>query len=129
MLNPGKNSLDIGLIVQDLSCCFDFYHRLLGLKYVETVRLWYGEMIRLKFGESEFKLIKPDEQAETAQRGLYRITGFRLVTFRIKEIEKTCEALKKEGVEFLIPLKESLPGVKISMMFDPEGNIVELVEK
>ena len=82
MLKPGKNSLDVGLIVNNLSKCFDFYHKLLGLDYVENVRLWYGEMIRLKFGESEFKLIKPDDQPSIAQKGLYQITGFRLVTFR-----------------------------------------------
>ena len=129
MLKPGKNSLDVGLIVNNLSKCFDFYHKLLGLDYVENVRLWYGEMIRLKFGESEFKLIKPDDQPSIAQKGLYQITGFRLVTFRVTEIEKTCESLKNEGIEFLIPLKEPYHGVKISMFFDPEDNIVELVEK
>ncbi len=129
MLKRAKNSLDVGLIVQDLSGCLDFYQRLLGLEYVETVRLWYGEMVRLKYGDSEFKLIKPDEKAEKSKSGLHSVTGFRLVTFRVKNIEKTCSALKKEGVEFFISLKEPYPGVKVSFFYDPEGNLVELVEK
>ncbi len=129
MIIPGKNSLDVGVIVSDLPKCVEFYQDILGLKYVETVSLWYGRMVRMKFGESEFKIIKPDEEPAPSAKGLYNTTGYRLVTFRVKGIEEACNFLAEKGVEFIIPLKESMPGIKIAMFNDPEGNIVELVEK
>lgn len=129
MIIPGKDSLDVGLMVKDLQGCVKFYQNVLGLSYMETVDLWFGKMVRLKYGESEFKIIKPDEEPLQAVKGLYNTTGFRLVTFRVKNIEEAYDYLQEQGVEFIVPLKESLPGIKITMFYDPEGNVVELVEK
>ncbi len=59
MMKPAKSSLDIGLIASDIKASLHFYQDLLGLEFVGTMPLGFGTMHRLRFGESEFKLIEP----------------------------------------------------------------------
>jgi catechol 2,3-dioxygenase-like lactoylglutathione lyase family enzyme len=37
--------------------------------------------------------------------------------------------MKRKGIEFALPEKELRPGVRIAMVKDPDGNIVEFVER
>jgi catechol 2,3-dioxygenase-like lactoylglutathione lyase family enzyme len=55
--------------------------------------------------------------------------GFRYVTFVIKNISSVCAELQKKGFVFEIPEKEIRPGTRIAMVRDPDGNIVEFVER
>jgi catechol 2,3-dioxygenase-like lactoylglutathione lyase family enzyme len=55
--------------------------------------------------------------------------GFRYVTFVIKNLSKLCKELQGKGIEFVVAEKEARPGVRIAMVKDPDGNIVEFVER
>jgi catechol 2,3-dioxygenase-like lactoylglutathione lyase family enzyme len=55
--------------------------------------------------------------------------GFRYVTFVIENLSELCHDLQKRGIEFTLPEKELRPGVRIAMVKDPDGNIVEFVER
>lgn len=61
MMKPAKNSLDLGVIARDIKASLHFYQKLLGLEFVDTMPLWFGTMHRLRFGESDFKIIEPKE--------------------------------------------------------------------
>ena len=65
MMEPAKDSLDLGVLVSDITKSLDFYQKTLGLKYVEKIPLWFGTMHRLRFGSSDFKLLDPDTLPET----------------------------------------------------------------
>jgi catechol 2,3-dioxygenase-like lactoylglutathione lyase family enzyme len=129
MMKPAKNSLDLGVIVSDIKASLNFYQNILGLEFVGTVPLWFGTMHRLRFGTSDFKLIEPSKVPPPGVLGLEKQLGFRYVTFVIENLSGFCAELRNAGIEFTVPEKELRPGVRIAMVKDPDGNIVEFVER
>jgi len=129
MMKPARNSLDLGVIVSDIKAGLNFYQNILGLEFVETVPLWFGSMYRLRFGTSDFKLIEPKAVPPQGAIGLENQLGFRYVTFVIQNLSELCSHLRNIGIEFTLPEKEIRPGVRIAMVKDPDGNIVEFVER
>lgn len=129
MMEPAKDSLDLGIIVSDIKASLNFYQNVLGLQFIGETPVWFGTMHRLRFGSSDFKLIDPNKQPPKGPAGLENQLGFRYVTFVIKNLSKLCEELRTKGIEFAVPEKEMRPGVRIAMVKDPDGNIVEFVER
>jgi catechol 2,3-dioxygenase-like lactoylglutathione lyase family enzyme len=83
MMNPGKESLDMGLLVGNIQANLRFYKDILGLKLIETGPVRLGTMYRLRFGSSDFKLIEPKPLPPKGPIGLESQLGFRYVTFVI----------------------------------------------
>ena len=128
-MKPAKGSLDLGVIVSDIKASLNFYQNILGLEFVGITSLWFGTMHRLRFGTSDFKLIEPKSVPSRGIIGLENQLGFRYVTFVIENLSQLCSDLKNEGIEFALPETEVRPGVRIAMVKDPDGNIVEFVER
>ena len=128
-MKPAKGSLDLGVIVSDIKASLNFYQNILGLEFVGITSLWFGTMHRLRFGTSDFKLIEPKSVPPQGIIGLENQLGFRYVTFVIDNLSQLCSDLKNEGIEFALPETETRPGVRIAMVKDPDGNIVEFVER
>ena len=129
MMKPAKDSLDLGIVVGDIKASLNFYQNLLGLEFVGITPVWFGTMHRLRFGTSDFKLIEPKTVPPKGAIGLESQLGFRYVTFLVKNLTQLCGELKGKGVEFAITEREVRPGVRIAMVKDPDGNIVEFVER
>jgi catechol 2,3-dioxygenase-like lactoylglutathione lyase family enzyme len=129
MMKPGKDSLDLGIVVSDIKASLNFYRNLLGLEFVGITPVWFGTMHRLRFGTSDFKLIEPQKVPPKGAIGLENQVGFRYVTFQVKNLSELCSELKSKGIEFALPERETRPGVRIAMVKDPDGNIVEFVER
>ena len=129
MMKAAKDSLDLGIIVSDIQASLKFYKDLLGLEFIGLTPLGFGTMHRLRFGSSDFKLIDPKNIPSKGAIGLDKQLGFRYVTFVVKNLSEICAGLKKKGIEFAEPEQEVRPGVRIAMVKDPDGNIVEFVER
>ena len=129
MMKPAKESIDLGVIVSDIKASLNFYQNILGLEFVGITSLWFGTMHRLRFGTSDFKLIEPKSIPPQGIIGLENQLGFRYVTFVIENLAQLCSDLKNEGIEFALSETETRPGVRIAMVKDPDGNIVEFVER
>ena len=129
MMEPAKDSLDLGILVSDIKSSLNFYQNILGLKFIEERPVWFGTMYRLRFGSSDFKLITPHTYSPKGPIGIESQLGFRYVTFVIKNLSILCTELQNKGIEFVEPEKEIRPGVRIAMVKDPDGNIVEFVER
>ena len=128
-MNPAKNCVDIGMVVKDIGKSLAFYQDLLGLPKIEEVPLWFGKMHRLGFGDSFVKLIDPDDVPPAGTIGLDKALGFRYLTFQISNLEEVCAACEQAGVPFEVPAKELRPGLTIAMVRDPDGNVVEFVQR
>ena len=129
MMKPAKNSLDLGVIVSDIKASLNFYQDILGLEFIDSVPLWFGTMYRLRFGTSDVKLIEPKAVPPKGAAGLENQLGFRYMTFLVGNLSELCAELKDRGIEFAFPEKEIRPGTRIAMVKDPDGNVVEFVEK
>jgi len=128
-MEPAKDSLDLGILVSDIKSSLNFYQNILGLIFIEERPLWFGTMYRLRFGSSDFKLIAPHTCPPKGPIGIDSQLGFRYVTFVIKNLSNLCAELQNKGIEFVVAEKEARPGVRIAMVNDPDGNIVEFVER
>ena len=129
MMKPAKNSLDLGILVSDIKASLEFYRDILGLEYVGETPVWFGTMHRLRFGSSDFKVTQPNTIPPKGSIGLESQLGFRYVTFVIQDLTELCKELQGKGIEFVLPEKEIRPGVRIAMVKDPDGNVVEFVER
>lgn len=129
MMEPAKDSLDLGILVSDINASLNFYQNILGLKFIEERPSSFGTMYRLRFGNSDFKFIKPHTLPPKGPIGIPSQLGFRYVTFVIKNLSKVCAELQRKGVEFVLPEKEGRPGLRLAMVKDPDGNVVEFVER
>jgi len=129
MMKAAKDSLDLGILVSDIKASLNFYQNILGLEFVGITPVWFGTMHRLRFGTSDFKLIDPKTVPPKGVIGLEKQLGFRYVTFVIKNLADLCAELKGKGIEFALPETEVRPGVRVAMVRDPDGNIVEFVER
>jgi catechol 2,3-dioxygenase-like lactoylglutathione lyase family enzyme len=129
MMKPAKNSLDLGILVSDIKASLEFYRDILGLEYVGETPVWFGTMHRLRFGSSDFKVTQPNTIPPKGFIGLESQLGFRYVTFVIQGLTELCKELQSKGIEFSLPEKEIRPGVRIAMVKDPDGNVVEFVER
>ncbi len=129
MMKPAKDCLDLGMVVGDIKASLNFYQNILGLEFVGITPVWFGTMHRLRFGNSDFKLIEPKTPPPKGAIGLEAQLGFRYVTFLVKNLAELCAELKGKGIEFTIEEREVRPGVRIAMVKDPDGNIVEFVER
>ena len=127
MMESAKDSLDLGILVSDIKASLNFYQNILGLEFVGITPVWFGTMHRLRFGTSDFKLIEPKSVPPRGIIGLENQLGFRYVTFVIENLSQLCSELKNKGIEFALPETEVRPGVRVAMVKDPDGNIVEFV--
>ena len=129
MMKAAKDSLDLGILVSDIKASLNFYQNILGLEFVGITPVWFGTMHRLRFGTSDFKLVDPKTVPPKGVIGLEKQLGFRYVTFVIKNLTELCAELKGKRIEFTLPETEVRPGVRVAMVKDPDGNIVEFVER
>jgi catechol 2,3-dioxygenase-like lactoylglutathione lyase family enzyme len=129
MLKAAKDALDVGILVSDLGACLHFYERVLGLEFIEKRPVWFGTLYRFRFGKSDFKLIDPSSKPPKGPAGLEVQTGIRYITFLVDGLTELCHELLEKGVIFEIPEKEIRPGVRVAMVKDPDGNVVEFVER
>jgi catechol 2,3-dioxygenase-like lactoylglutathione lyase family enzyme len=129
MMQPAKDSIDLGLIVGDIQASLHFYQDLLGLAKVEERQATTGTMHRLRFGTSDVKLIDPTTRPSAGPVGIDRQLGFRYLTFVVTNLDDVCRHLEAENVEFTRAKTKIAPGTTIAMVKDPDGNIVEFVER
>jgi catechol 2,3-dioxygenase-like lactoylglutathione lyase family enzyme len=128
-MKPGKSCVDIGIVVADIKKSLAFYETLLGLKKIGEMPLWFGTMHRMGFGDSFVKLIDPKVVPPPGPQGLQHGLGFRYLTFQVSNIDEICADCEKAGVSFEIEKQELMPGVTIAMVHDPDGNVVEFVQR
>lgn len=129
MMKPAKDAIDVALLSGDIRASLAFYRDLLGLTLSEELAVSNGTMYRLRFGRTDLKLIDPSMSPPPSPAGVNSQLGYRAVAFCITNLSEVCAALRSRGVAFVVEEKEARPGVRIAMVKDPDGNIVEFVER
>jgi catechol 2,3-dioxygenase-like lactoylglutathione lyase family enzyme len=129
LLKPAKDSVDLLIFVNDIRKSLDFYQGILGLEKTEEVQTPFGNVHRLRYGSSLVKLMDPKQVPPAGPIGLDKQLGIRCLSFAIRDLSGVCTVLKEKGVEFTVPETKVLPDTRIAMVKDPDGNIVEFVER
>ena len=107
------------------------------VKYFEDVFggkvVWRGEnrgfpMIRVNVADALINVHETDPNAAMLEPGKGS-RGLDHMGFRVKDLEKTAEEMKKKGVKFSIPPGVTPAGVKYAFVDGPENIRIELVQR
>jgi catechol 2,3-dioxygenase-like lactoylglutathione lyase family enzyme len=129
LLRPAKDSLDVLIFVSDIGKSLAFYRDTLGLEKTEEVQTPFGTVHRLRYGTSFVKLMDPVQVPPAGPIGLDKQLGTRCLSFVVHGLSGVCRVLANSGVEFTMPETQLLPDLRSAMVKDPDGNIIELVER
>ncbi|MBQ0720657.1 MAG: VOC family protein [Gammaproteobacteria bacterium] len=126
-----KESIDLGLVTTNAEALVKFYRDTLGLAQEGEMQMpGGGHMTRLKCGTTTLKIVvngkKP--KAVAAPGGIRGATGFRYFTISVSNLAVVTQECQTAGYKVPVPPTEIRPGVSISMIEDPDGNWVELLE-
>ncbi len=126
-----KDSIDLGIIVRDGDRAIKFYRDLLGFEYVATIPLpGGGSMHRLLCGNSVIKLVQPGEtpSGKAAPGGPFEASGTRYWTISVSNLEDIVQQCKDAGAKIVWDVRDVRPGIRVAMVEDPEGNLVEFLD-
>lgn len=126
-----KAGVDIGIVVRDDGAMLAFYRDVLGLYHEGDNPIPGGAMHRLWAAETMIKLVALDAAPEEANPpgGLAGATGLRYLTFAVTNMDEVHEACVAAGATVVREPFTFLPGTRIAMYEDPDGNSVELLER
>lgn len=138
MLELSHPTVDIAITCSDFEKSLDFYHNKLGFEIVldleipEKLAQDVGlaptgfRQVRLKAGNTLIKLMDIGSPPSTPQNIFS--AGVRWLTFIVDDIQKTVEALKLNGVEFLSEPISAPDAAGVVCARDPDGILIELVQ-
>jgi len=139
LLKMTKDSIDIGIVVKDLSVSEKFYGDTLGLPEVRDVQInadvaaqsgCASGPFRFKAfqaGEVQLKIAQAESNPPSGGGKVDAVTGHRYITFSVESVEEAYSALKAAGAPLLGEIAEVVPGRFICFFADPDGNLLECV--
>ena len=130
-INVVKESIDIGLVTDNVAAMTEFYHQTLGLEIEAVLNMPGGaEMTRLVCGTSIIKLVRQPKTPAQANPpgGIAAATGIRYFTITIDDLESAVQRCRAAGCNVPLGPLQARPGVNIAMIEDPDGNWVELLQ-
>ena len=131
MSNERPTHIDIGIVVRDIDACLPFYRDVIGLPLLADFKLPGGShMWQLACGPCVVKLVThaTSPAAANPPGGSRGGTGLRYWTMGVDDIDAAVATCEAAGAAIPLAVLELMPGVRIAMIEDPEGNVVELLE-
>ena len=119
------------LHVKDCRACYEFYHDVLGLEATfiseidSYVELTDGQVKLTLLNQRNIKEYMGTKANFTFAQKCDRIA----LSFQVDNVEEACKYLKDKGVEIASPPMNVVDwGIKLALVRDPEGNLVELTQ-
>ena len=125
-----KNAIDLGIVTTRGDAMLAFYRDLLGFKYRREMPLpgGAGVMHQLSCGDSLIKLLVLSQVPQTAPPGGYLgASGYRYWTITVANISELMASCVVAGIKVVTPERELMPGVRIAIVEDPDGNWLEFL--
>jgi catechol 2,3-dioxygenase-like lactoylglutathione lyase family enzyme len=126
-----KDSFDLGIVVADIDASLAFYRDFLGLPFERKAPFSKTTTLHfLKAGTGSIKLWEVTEPPAPVAKGwpLEAAPGFRYVTLSISNLDEVMAEAEAGSVKVRVPATEIMPGVRIAILADPDGNAVELLD-
>lgn len=146
-----STTIDIGCVVSDVDKAVEFYTKAIGFKevpgfsvpgdFASRVGLTNGKKLDIKvlvLGEGEgatrLKLmhVEGERSKQSDNSFIHSQQGFSYLTIKIKDTTEALKRLDKAGIKPIARGSQELPaslakGVYLTIVRDPDGNLVELV--
>jgi len=134
-----QNLRHVGIPIRDIELALGFYVGLLGFKVIcqKTIEGEYAEKL---FGISKMKLtyikLQLDSDTTLLELHFYHCPTYmhpmtmHHFAFSVTDLDMEYKRLSDSGIQFVSePLKAPDSNCRIAFCFDPNGNMVELVEE
>ena len=130
-LQISGEAVDVGMVARHPDAMLHFYRELLGLEEESVINMPAGgSMHRLRAGNSLIKILifdpLPDDAANPG--GISAATGLRYFSIHVSNLQQATAEIEAAGHKVLLACKAFRAGVVISIVKDPDGNNLELVE-
>ncbi len=126
-----KESIDLGLVTNNIDAMTAFYQDILGLELEAVLDMPGGAtMTRLQCGTTIIKLVHPENvpQPSNPPHGIIGGTGIRYFTIHVDNLEDAVAHCERQDCPVPVSIREVRPGIRIAMIEDPDGNWVELLQ-
>lgn len=139
MVELQRPVLDIGLVVRDFEKSLEFYRDKLGFTPTLRIEVDHETALRtgiaaagfdiqyMQIGDANLKLIRMKDSPRTGPTDSDTVYGYRYVTMWVEDMDRTCEEWRAKGVEFLSEPISTRPDVRVVVLKDPEGNLIEIL--
>ncbi|MFN3231187.1 MAG: VOC family protein [Alphaproteobacteria bacterium] len=130
-LSLTKDSIDLGIITTDADAMLAFYQGVLGFELHSKAERPGSTMYRLACGTSLIKIVQLDDAppARAPKGGLQGATGYRYWTISCDNVDEMAGACEAAGYKVPMPPFDIEPGLRITMVEDPDGNWVEFIQR
>lgn len=118
--------VEIGFVSKDLTQR-DFLATVFDLELLDPVDLPYGVLHRLRGYGTVLKVLIPQEEPVPPTRAVefHAATGIRFITIRVTDLDAVVARVEGAGGRVTVGPVEPMPGVRLAMIEDPDGNLIE----
>lgn len=126
-----KPTIDIGIVTTNRNAMVDFYGNVVGFPPLGDVPMDGFLVKRFQVGDCVLKIVEFDEQpgGRAVAGALGDSTGLRYWTVSVANLDEVLAAVRAAGHQVIDGPTEIRPGVSIALVADPDGNIVEFVNR
>lgn len=126
-----KPTIDIGIVTTRPDAMVDFYGTVVGFPALSDVPMDGFLVRRFQVGDCVLKIVTFDEQPGNTHTpgSLGASTGLRYWTVSVSNLDDVLAAVQAAGQEVVQGPTEVAPGVSIALVTDPDGNLVEFVNR
>ena len=139
MVELQRAVLDIGLVVRDFEKALEYYRDKLGFTPTRQInvddetarRTGLGEagfdIQYMQIGDANLKLVYMKNPPPAGPTGADAACGYRYITIWVKDMDRACDEWRANGVEFLSEPLRRTPDMRVAVLEDPEGNLIEIL--
>jgi predicted enzyme related to lactoylglutathione lyase len=122
--------VDVGFVSADRTLV-DFWVRVFELEELPSITLEPGTVCRLQAPAGVVKVMLPAEAPEPSVpvSPFYALAGLRYLTLWVDDLEAVITRAVAEGGRVERGPVELVPGVRIAVLEDPEGNAIEVAQQ
>lgn len=140
MLRVRKAGIDVGIVVSDIAAQVRFYGTTLGLPDVGEVAIPEGRLHFFSCGQSLLKLYVRQAARKSPRVPFGEMAGIAYLTLDIDNLDAAMASVQRDAATIVVPISDFDAGVTLpepagrvraryAMIADPEGNLVELLER
>jgi predicted enzyme related to lactoylglutathione lyase len=122
--------VDVGFVSADRTLV-DFLARVFELTELPSITLEPGTVCRLQAPASVVKVMLPADAPEppVTASPFYAVAGLRYLTLWVDDLEAVIARAVAEGGRVERGPVELVPGVRIAVLEDPQGNAIEVAQE
>lgn len=117
---------NIQINVTDVARSADFYRTFIQAELVGEIS---EERAVLDLVTATFELVRVENAGDSTWEGDDLQRGFRHIGFKVADLDALVEPLKAAGVPFHLDPLEAEGGVRITFFYDPDGTLLEFVQR